>query len=44
MSESKTLQLIKQHEARWVDLRFTDFRGKEQHATFPSSVVNDNFS
>ena len=40
---SKTLDLIKEHEARWIDLRFTDFRGKEQHVTFPSHVVNDNF-
>ena len=32
MSE-KTLGLIKEHEARWVDLRFTDSRGKEQHVT-----------
>ena len=32
---SKTLDLIKEHEARWIDLRFTDFKGKEQHVTFP---------
>jgi glutamine synthetase len=42
MSE-KTLKLIKEHEARWIDLRFTDTRGKEQHVTFPAHVVNDNF-
>ncbi|MFB0970202.1 MAG: hypothetical protein QMB26_02385, partial [Pseudomonadales bacterium] len=30
MSE-KTLQLIKDNDAKWVDLRFTDSRGKEQH-------------
>jgi glutamine synthetase len=42
MSE-KTLKLIKEHEARWIDLRFTDTKGKEQHVTFPASVVNDNF-
>jgi glutamine synthetase len=40
---SKTLDLIKEHEARWIDLRFTDFKGKEQHVTFPSHVVNDSF-
>ncbi len=40
---SKTLDLIKEHEARWIDLRFTDFKGKEQHVTFPASVVNDSF-
>jgi glutamine synthetase len=42
MSE-KTLKLIKEHEARWIDLRFTDTKGKEQHVTFPASVVNDSF-
>jgi glutamine synthetase, type I len=42
MSE-KTLNLIKEHEARWIDLRFTDTKGKEQHVTFPASVVNDSF-
>ncbi|MGB3611621.1 MAG: type I glutamate--ammonia ligase [Cellvibrio sp.] len=40
---SKTLDLIKEHEARWIDLRFTDTKGKEQHVTYPSSVVNDSF-
>jgi glutamine synthetase len=42
MSE-KTLNLIKQHEARWIDLRFTDTKGKEQHVTYPSNVVDDKF-
>ncbi|MBE8718894.1 type I glutamate--ammonia ligase [Cellvibrio polysaccharolyticus] len=40
---SKTLDLIKKHEARWVDLRFTDTKGKEQHVTYPSNVVDDDF-
>ncbi len=40
---SKTLDLIKKHEARWIDLRFTDTKGKEQHVTYPSHVVNDDF-
>ncbi|AFV00013.1 glutamate--ammonia ligase [Simiduia agarivorans] len=40
---SKTLQLIKEHEARWIDLRFTDTRGKEQHVTYPASTVNESF-
>ena len=34
MSE-QTLSLIKENEARWVDLRFTDTKGKEQHVTIP---------
>jgi glutamine synthetase len=42
MSE-KTLNLIKDNEARWVDLRFTDTRGKEQHVTIPSGAVDADF-
>jgi hypothetical protein len=35
----KTLKLIKDNEVRWVDLRFTDTHGKEQHVTVPSKEV-----
>ncbi|PCI44181.1 MAG: glutamine synthetase, partial [Moraxellaceae bacterium] len=42
MSE-KTFALIKENEIRWVDLRFTDTRGKEQHVTIPLGEVNDEF-
>ncbi|TXR54147.1 glutamate--ammonia ligase [Reinekea thalattae] len=40
---SHTLSLIKESEARWVDLRFTDTKGKEQHVTIPSSEVDEDF-
>ncbi len=40
---SKTLGLIQESEARWVDLRFTDTKGKEQHVTIPSSEVDEDF-
>ena len=42
MSEN-TLNLIRDCEARWVDLRFTDTRGKEQHVTIPSKEVDEDF-
>lgn len=42
MSEN-TLKLIKDNEARWVDLRFTDTKGKEQHVTIPVSEVREDF-
>ncbi|CUS42117.1 glutamate--ammonia ligase [Thalassolituus oleivorans] len=42
MSEN-TLNLIKENDVRWVDLRFTDFKGKEQHVTIPASYVNEEF-
>ena len=42
MSEH-TLNLIKESEARWIDLRFTDTRGKEQHVSIPSTEVDADF-
>ena len=42
MSE-KALKLIKDKEVQWVDLRFTDTKGKEQHVTIPSSSVDKDF-
>ncbi|MGV0034511.1 MAG: type I glutamate--ammonia ligase [Candidatus Azotimanducaceae bacterium WSBS_2022_MAG_OTU7] len=38
-----TLGLIKEHDARWVDLRFTDSRGKEQHVTNSASKIDEDF-
>ena len=35
MSE-KTLKLIKDHDVKWLDFRFTDTKGKEQHVTYPA--------
>ena len=40
---NETLKLIKDNEARWVDLRFTDTKGKEQHVTIPASTVDEDF-
>jgi len=42
MSEH-TLNLIKESGAKWVDMRFTDFKGKEQHVTIPVSDMGDSF-
>ena len=42
MSEH-TLSLINNNDVRWVDLRFTDTKGKEQHVSIPASVVNEDF-
>ncbi len=39
MSE-KTLKMIKDNDVKWVDLRFTDVKGKEQHTTFPASRID----
>jgi len=40
---SNTIELMKEHNAKWVDLRFTDTRGKEQHVTIPASEVDEEF-
>lgn len=42
MSE-KTLNMIKECDVKWIDLRFTDTKGKEQHVTIPSSEVDEGF-
>ena len=40
---SKAMQLINEHDVKWVDLRFTDTKGKQQHVTMPARDVNDDF-
>ena len=40
---SKTLNLIKEHDVKWVDLRFTDTKGKEQHVSLPVSEIDGEF-
>ena len=42
MSET-TLNLIKETEATWVDLRFTDTKGKEQHVSIPAREISADF-
>ena len=43
MSKDNVKTLIKEHEAQYIDLRFADTRGKEQHVTIPASVIDDEF-
>jgi glutamine synthetase len=40
---NKALDLIKESEAKFVDLRFTDTKGKEQHVSIPSHQVSESF-
>ena len=40
MSANDVLKMIKEKEVKFVDLRFTDTKGKEQHVTVPSKVFN----
>ena len=41
MSASQVLKLMKDKEVEYVDLRFTDPRGKLQHLTMDATIVND---
>ena len=41
MSANKVLKLIKDKEIEYVDLRFTDPRGKLQHLTMDVTVVDE---
>jgi len=42
MSDS-VLNLIKEYEVKFIDLRFTDTIGKEQHVTIPSHQIDEDF-
>ena len=43
MSAAKdVLKLMKDKEVKFVDLRFTDTRGKEQHVSMPASIVDED--
>jgi glutamine synthetase len=37
------LDMIKENDVKWADLRFTDTHGKEQHVTIPASKVDEDF-
>ncbi|TWG90018.1 L-glutamine synthetase [Luteimonas sp. J16] len=39
MSLENVEKLIKDHKVEFVDLRFVDMRGVQQHVTFPASIV-----
>ena len=43
MSVKHVLSMISKHEVKFVDLRFTDTKGKEQHITIPVNQINTNF-
>lgn len=43
MSTEAVFNLIKEHEVSFVDLRFTDTKGKEQHVSVRSSTIDADF-
>ncbi len=42
MSAQDALKLIKDSDAKYVDFRFTDTKGKEQHVTVPVGEINED--
>ena len=43
MSPADVMKLMKEKGVKFVDLRLTDTRGKEQHVTVPAHTVDDSF-
>lgn len=43
MSIQAVLEKIQEENVKFVDLRFTDTRGKEQHVSIPSHTVSEEF-
>jgi glutamine synthetase len=43
MSAKEVIKLLKEKEVKFVDLRFTDTRGKEQHVSLPAKLIDDEF-
>ena len=41
MSAGDVLKMIKDNDVRYVDFRFTDPRGKEQHVSVPASTIDE---
>lgn len=42
MTAADVLGLIKERDIKFVDFRFTDTKGKEQHVTVPARVINED--
>ena len=43
MSAADLLSRIKNEDVKFVDMRFTDTRGKERHVSIPHGVIDDEF-
>ena len=42
-SIENVLQMIEDNDVKFVDLRFTDIKGKEQHVSIPASHVTEDW-
>jgi glutamine synthetase len=43
MAVANVIKMIKEGEVKFVDLRFTDTRGKEQHVSIPARIVTEDW-
>ncbi|OIN14323.1 glutamate--ammonia ligase [Oceanisphaera psychrotolerans] len=43
MSVENVMDMIKEHDVKFIDLRFTDTKGKEQHVSIPVNQINEDF-
>ena len=42
MSASDVMKMIKEKDVKFVDFRFTDTQGKEQHVSVPSHTISED--
>jgi glutamine synthetase len=42
MSVENVLKMVQENDVKFVDFRFCDTRGKEQHVTFPASIIDED--
>jgi len=42
MSAANVLKMIKENDVKYVDFRFCDTRGKEQHVSFPAHTIDED--
>ena len=42
MSAANVLDIIKEKEVKFIDFRFTDTKGKEQHVSVPAHTIDDD--
>jgi len=42
MSGSDVLSMMKEKDVKFVDFRFTDTRGKEQHVSVPATIIDED--
>jgi glutamine synthetase len=42
MSAANVMKMMKENDVKYVDFRFCDTRGKEQHVTFPAHAIDED--